>query len=483
MHDGLMPVNSRQIHWTFLSIISMLNAADHHEFKGRQKTREMFKIKSTYRWGIFCVFVCLIVFAGSNDCRAEGITEDKNLTSPEFWISVTGNADKQILDTEQIISFNKDIRGKSHSVVDLTSISDKSDIKDVFKRLSNTNILKKDMYMEGSLFPAEAKNALRNELDLEDFSGKGGIRYGIVVRRANIRSLPMKEGLFDKADDIFFDDLQETSADPSEPVIILHESRSKKFLYVQMYNCSGWVDSSDVAVTDRKTWLEYACPEKFLAVTARSLYLPSGNEKVLYQMGSRILIKQKYPSAFIVRIPCRNADGGMFEKDCIILISDDSVHDGYLSYTRSNIIKQCFKYYGADYGWGGLMDSEDCSGFLNDVYRVFGIYLPRNSGQQADTAGQRTEFGEYCADTRQNIIEEKLSAGDALFMKGHVMIYLGTIGGSPYVIHSLGSHTVHASDGSRNKIRIMKVVVSDLSLRTWAGLKFIDAITNSVSFR
>jgi cell wall-associated NlpC family hydrolase len=81
------------------------------------------------------------------------------------------------------------------------------------------------------------------------------------------------------------------------------------------------------------------------------------------------------------------------------------------------------------------------------------------------------------------LISEAVSAGDVLFMKGHVMIYLGRNNGVHYAIHSLGSHTIHYSDGRKEKQRIMKIIVSDLSLKTWAGLEHINAFTNSISFR
>lgn len=443
----------------------------------------MFKIKSFYRSLLFCLSAGFIIFVCSENCSAAGITEDKNLTCPEFWISVTRDADKVILNAEQLKAFNGQIKIKSPSVLDLARSPDKIDGEDLLARLSDTGMLNRSLYCRGSLFTEEAKKELINELDLESLKKDVRIRYGIVVRRANIRSLPMKDGLFDTADDVFFDNLQESAADPSEPLLIMHESRSGDFLYVQMYNCRGWIASSDVAVTDRSRWLEYAAPDNFLVVTARNFFVPSGDESILYQMGSRILIRQKYPEAFIARIPRRAEDGSMKEERQIILVSDNEVHEGYMPYTRANIITECFKYYGAGYGWGGLMESEDCSGFVNDVYRVFGIYLPRNSGQQAKTAGQTTSFNGLEIARRQELITEKLSAGDVLCMKGHIMIYLGTNGGVQYAIHSLGSYTVHNADGSRLKTKVMKIVVSDLSLRTWSGPEHIEAFTNSVSFR
>jgi len=38
---------------------------------------------------------------------------------------------------------------------------------------------------------------------------------------------------------------------------------------------------------------------------------------------------------------------------------------------------------GEPYGWGGKLKTRDCSTFTRDFFSTFGIYLPRNSRQQA----------------------------------------------------------------------------------------------------
>ena len=427
--------------------------------------------------------VFLIVCISSSEASGAGITEDEALTDPAFWISAAHEANKVIMTGEQITAFNFEIAVKSQSIRDLQLLPETNDGEALREKASDVSLLNSKLYHGGILFSEEEKTLLKKELDLNILSGAIPIRYGIAVRRTDLRTLPMSEGLFDTPDDIFFDNLQETAVDPGEPLIILYPSASGKFLYIQTYNCRGWIRAEDTAVTDRAKWLEYLHPKNFLVVAGLNLYVSSEGEEILYQMGSRMLIKAKYLNAFIVLIPRRSADGTFFEEKQFVFVNNDNVSEGFLPYTRANLIRQSFKFYGAPYGWGGLMESEDCSGLLNDVYRVFGIFLLRNSGQQAKTAGVSTSFEGLSSPRRNALISEAVSAGDALFMKGHVMIYLGRDNGVHYAIHSLGSHTIHYSDCTKEKKRIMKVVVSDLSLRTWTGLQHIDALTNSISFR
>ena len=431
-----------------------------------------------------CLSLLFSMFCfGSSAASGAGITEDVKLTDPEFWISVAKDPDKVILTVEQITAFNLEIALKSPSIQDLQILPETNAGEALRETASDVSLLNNKLYRGGILFSDEEKELLEKELNLSVLSGSIPIRYGIAVRRADLRTLPMSEGLFDTPDDVFFDNLQETAVDPGEPLIILHASKSGKFFYVQMYNCRGWIREEDTAVTDRTKWLEYLHPNKFLVAAQRNLFVRSEGEDILYQMGSRMQIKAKYSNAFIVLIPRRGADGNLYEAKQFVFVINDNVSEGFLPYTRANLIRQSFKFYGAPYGWGGLMESEDCSGLLNDVYRVFGIFLPRNSGQQAKTAGVSTSLEGLSPSQREVLISQAVSAGDGLFMKGHVMIYLGRDNGVHYAIHSLGSHTIHYSDDKKEKQRIMKVVVSDLSLRTWAGLEHIEALTNSISFR
>ncbi len=51
--------------------------------------------------------------------------------------------------------------------------------------------------------------------------------------------------------------------------------------------------------------------------------------------------------------------------------------------TAENIIAEAMKFLGTPYLWGGASpNSVDCSGFVQHVYRMNGITIPRNSNQQ-----------------------------------------------------------------------------------------------------
>jgi hypothetical protein len=62
--------------------------------------------------------------------------------------------------------------------------------------------------------------------------------------------------------------------------------------------------------------------------------------------------------------------------------SQDTAAD-YLPLTPRLLLQQAFKFLGERYGWGHDYDTRDCSGFVSEIYRSFGVLLPRNTSAQA----------------------------------------------------------------------------------------------------
>ena len=162
---------------------------------------------------------------------------------------------------------------------------------------------------------------------------------------------------------------------------------------------------------------------------------------------------------------------------------DDTLHAGYLPYTTNNLIRQAFKFLGNAYGWGGLHESVDCSSFVADVYRTVGVELPRNADEQetADT-GSSTDLSSFTGKEKLDVVND-LPIGSALFMPNHVMLYLGSKKGRPYIIHALGSYGARTDNGGYARVPVMKVIVSDLSLKTSRGNSFLEELSSAQSYR
>ena len=408
---------------------------------------------------------------------ASGITTYPALVSPAYWLKQNQEGDKLVLDDKGIDSFNTKIRTVSRTVFDLSAYPATVSGDSLKTRIMNYAVLEDDLYLNGNKVSDNYKNILRSQTNIKAIPATVTVRYAVTTTRAPIRNLPTGQGLFYYAADKEFDVLQETSLDPGEPVAILHQSANGYFYYVQSYNYSGWISRFNVGLTDKRTWLQYAKPKDFLVVTDAKYVLRLGKNELLYQQGARINLVKEEPALYTVEVPVRQPNGNLSKARLQVPKVSKAVHKGYLPYTSNNIVRSAFKFYGMPYGWGGLKDSVDCSTLVLNAYRTVGIYLPRNTDEQANTAGIRNLLEGLDNAQRLSVIRD-LQPGACLYMDGHVVMYIGQINGAPYSIHALGSHYVK---GVRQ--REMQVVVSDLTLQRSSGNSFLADLQTAVEFK
>ena len=128
-----------------------------------------------------------------------------------------------------------------------------------------------------------------------------------------------------------------------------------------------------------------------------------------------------------------------------------------------NLPKLANEVLQSNYGWGGLYEERDCSSTLRDFYAPFGIWLPRNSSQQA-------HMGEVIPLSKMNR-EEKLRQIKAkgipfetfLYRKGHILLYLGEYQGSLMVMHNVWGIKTKNEEKAGRKV-IGRTVISTLDL-------------------
>jgi hypothetical protein len=107
---------------------------------------------------------------------------------------------------------------------------------------------------------------------------------------------------------------------------------------------------------------------------------------------------------------------------------------------------------------------QDCSAFLDEVFAVMGIILPRDSKDQAQTGQMLAQFEEKTLGPQKIEAFGGVLGGITLLpMKGHIMLYLGMVDERPYAIHAVWAY--RERKGDKDVPRVMnRVVVSDLSL-------------------
>jgi len=421
------------------------------------------------------VLLTVLTFLMCNTAMA-GLVTNSPMCTADYWVNRNPEGEKIILNKAGVDDFNAKIRTKTHAVLDLSALPVTMDGADIKSTVMDYSDLDEVLYLNGVKITADYIENLKKLTNPEAIGKTIEVRYAVTVKRGDLRNLPTADWLFRDPSDFLKEYLQDTTVEPGEAVAVLHTSKDGEFYYVQMYNYRGWLSKYDVAFCNRTTWLKYVNPSKFLVVVGKDYNLPAGDNLVFHQMGARILLNDETDDSYTVTAPLR-ASSGKLKEITAVIVKNSSLHKGYMPYTANNVIRESFKFYANIYGWGGRFNSVDCSGLTYDVFRTMGIFLPRNSGQQRQTAGVNVPLKLLSAGQKLATINS-LEPGSILFMKHHVMVYLGSVNDVPYIIHA---DNRILSDGVEDNYD--RVVVSDLSLGVDAKRTYLDELYNAITYK
>ena len=398
---------------------------------------------------------------------------------PQFWTKKIKNPTNLLLTPDQIQKMNEENLKRQDfllcRVKDLKENWEREEIlfflKEDWENFGKTGEVRygKSRIPLGEVF----WNGLRNNLNQESIGKRYQVFFGCIVKRTDIRVFPTEERSTNTPSHDEFDRFQHSSISPGSPIAIYHFSKDKEWGYVQTPFIRGWVRIRDLAIAKEKTEMKnYEEAKDRLLVTGNRVSVfgdPSLRQPVfLAQMGDSFPLLSlpdgdKMPNAFyIIQIPSRENDGSLTFKKGFIR-SDEDVYKGFPPYTQENIAHQAFKMLDHPYGWGDMAGGRDCSRFIMDLFRTFGILMPRNSKEQAMVGKDLGLVKEMTLKEKQKVLEEAIPMATTLRLPGHIMLYLGRDKGKHYVIHSIWGIQNHGKSGHVSN-KIGKVVVSDLSL-------------------
>ena len=313
--------------------------------------------------------------------------------------------------------------------------------------------------------------------------------YAICIKRDVVMVLPTDDFLAESEDEIFCNQMVVAEAMPFTGVAVIHESRDGKWCFVLDGSYCGWVRKESLAFCkDKEEWFSVYQPERFLVVTGceivldetaldthtAGLMLPMGTKIKLAEPANESVDGREGFGCYLAELPFRREDGSLGTEKAWIPVSK-AVHEGYLTMTSSAVIGQAFLFQGKIYGWGGSFSSNDCSGFVRQVYSCFGLELPRNSAAIAeiyDLGGR--ECNCMTAGKKKEILRD-MPAGSLLYMDGHLMIYLGTEGEEPYVISSCATF-IEPGDQTGTAQEAYGVFVSSLELLRKNGDTWLESL-------
>lgn len=318
-------------------------------------------------------------------------------------------------------------------------------------------------------------------------------QWFVIQSETPLWCVPMTSGLFVPPPDPAFDRNRCASLHVGELVRGLRETPDQQFVYVHAGHSVGWLETPDrSSVLDFDQALMHRASEAWAVVVHDDTAV--GDKEL--RMGTRIRLEDPPP----IKLPGPDGDPPPVERagpmrgfvvpdldNAIPLKRGDAIVEGYLPLTRKNLFEVAFRELGEPYGWGGTNGERDCSRFVYDLFAVFGVQLARHSAVQAKLGSRRINARKMSEEKKRAAIRKAAQSGIVLlYMKGHIMLYLGNDGGRDFALSSLSEYLTpcEGGDGGKDQVhRLDRVEVTTLELgRGTARKSFIERIETIVVF-
>lgn len=279
---------------------------------------------------------------------------------------------------------------------------------------------------------------------------------GISIKEAHLRVLPTEEPLFEPPGgpktSYPFDRLQNGTVHPMEPLSITR--RGGGWLLVTTPWASGWVREDAVAIVDPPLMTRIMSMPMLAVVRDRTVITYTSGISALEahigalipmgEDGEPMVIRWDPSEGTASLVPARAPEG--------------TLKPFPLEPSRELLSQIASSMLGQPYGWGGQNWNRDCSSTTRDIFTPFGSWIPRNSRGQGDLSGVDLSNLGRTAKAR-TIVERGVPFMTILYMRGHVMLYTGSQGLNPTVLHNIWS----VKRGGQEEV-IGRCVVTDLNI-------------------
>ncbi|HOI16938.1 MAG TPA: SH3 domain-containing protein [Geobacteraceae bacterium] len=287
-------------------------------------------------------------------------------------------------------------------------------------------------------------------------------RPAVALSPSSMRVLPTTVPFLKKADDFPFDRIQNAAVAMNEPLRVLHVSADGLWVFVKGPDASGWVESRDVGYINEAQAGEWMNRELMVVVRDGALLSDANGGAI-----ATVKVGALFP---------RVGENGNFHIVSVAIPSDghqvrvvnaripkDSAQRFPLDLNREGVAMVGNQLLGKPYGWGGLYHNRDCSSMIRDFFLPFGIWLPRGSYNQIHS-GNAISLNGLSNDEKERVLREKgVPFLTLVYLKGHIMLYVGNINGRPLVFHSSWGVSLSDGEGSVSKHVIGKSIVSTLT--------------------
>ena len=288
----------------------------------------------------------------------------------------------------------------------------------------------------------------------------------ITVRNTSLRVLPSSRPFFldpaQPGEGYPFDYFQNTALWLGTPLFITHVSLDRAWYYAETAFANGWVRSEDVALADDQFCARYESRD--MVALRRDEVSLVGQGVFLGQthIGAIFPLQRRSGNTLTVGVPVREGAGRARMVAAELGYPQASLMP--LPLTSRVVAELADAMFGQLYGWGGMFENRDCSSSMRDLFLPFGIWLPRNSAQQAKTAGELMSLEGLDASSKLSLIRTwGRPFASLIWLPGHIGLYLGTDArGEPLMLHNIWGVRTALSGGGEGRAVIGRLVISTL---------------------
>ncbi len=290
-------------------------------------------------------------------------------------------------------------------------------------------------------------------------------RCAISVHRIDLRALPTHSPIFNdprQAGEGFpFDNLQHSVLPANTPLLVTHLSGDGSWAFVETVLAYGWIPLNDLAWVDADFARDFETGN-FLAFSRDGLAVfdSAGIYRFKAEIGGLLPATGKAAGGH--RVLLADADPA---RQALLLEATIPFDAGEIfprPLTSRRIAGLADHLMGQIYGWGGSFGGRDCSATMRDLFVPFGLWLPRNSSEQAGAGVVVPLAGLTPSKREQRLLAEGIPFLTLVRVPGHIMLYIGAKEGQSALLHTIWGLRTRSLTGQEGRWGIGRTVVTTL---------------------
>jgi cell wall-associated NlpC family hydrolase len=288
----------------------------------------------------------------------------------------------------------------------------------------------------------------------------------ITIDNADLRVLPTYKPSFISFNYLHrgypFDRLQESLIAANTPLFISHMTRDKAWVLAETPYAIGWLQSTHVALVDAdfiKAWER----GQYAVIIKDKTPVYDDQRKFLFEssLGSLFPAMEEKGESIKVLVAVADINKRAVIRNATVLKETAVLKP--LKMTPLNLARMANELIDEPYGWGGMYGNRDCSAMIKDLFAPFGLWLPRNSADQAREGGTFIDLQNLSPEEKEGMIVKRgIPYLTLIWKKGHIMLYIGNQQGKALVFHNFWSVQTISMLGRRERTIVGHAAITTL---------------------